>query len=65
MLVVNNLISFTDSENEKVVERVLWLNKAHDYGYFFNIHNTSLPYERNISDVEEGLNKGSIILVEK
>ncbi|MDT0163537.1 Mu transposase C-terminal domain-containing protein [Bacillus sp. AG4(2022)] len=65
MLVVNNLISFTDSENEKVVERVLWVNKEHDYGYFFNIHTTSLPYERNISEVEEGLNKGSIILVEK
>ncbi|MEH7570598.1 hypothetical protein [Cytobacillus firmus] len=65
MLVVNNLISFTDSDNEKVVERVLWLNKEHDYGYFFNIHTTSLPYERNISEVEEGLNKGSIILVEK
>jgi len=65
MLVVNNLISFTTSGNEKVVERVLWLNKAHDYGYFINIYSTSLPYERNISDVEDGLNKGSIFIVEK
>ncbi|WP_096186323.1 Mu transposase C-terminal domain-containing protein [Evansella halocellulosilytica] len=65
MLVVNNLISFNTSENEKVVERVLWLNKAHNYGYFFNIHSISMPYERNISDVEGGLNKGSITLVEK
>ncbi|MFV2050851.1 Mu transposase C-terminal domain-containing protein [Metabacillus sp. YM-086] len=65
MLVVNNLISFTTSGNEKVVERVLWLNKAHDYGYFINIYSTSLPYERNISDVEDGLNNGSIFIVEK
>jgi hypothetical protein len=65
MLVVNSLISFNTLENEKVVERVLWVNKAHDYGYFLDIHNTSLPYEKNITEVEEGLNKGSIVLVEK
>jgi hypothetical protein len=65
MLVVNSLISFTASENEKVVERVLWLNKAHDYGYFFNIHSSTFPFERSISEVEEGLNRGSVILVEK
>lgn len=60
MLVVNNLISYTTAENDKVVERVLWLNKVQDYGYFFNIHSTSLPYEQNISEIEEGLIKGSI-----
>ena len=65
MFVVNNLISYTSSENEKVRERVLWLNKAHNYGYFFNVYSTALPYEKSISEVEEGFNNGSIVLVEK
>ncbi|MBZ9536524.1 transposase [Cytobacillus oceanisediminis] len=65
MFVVNNLISYTSSENEKVIERVLWLNKAHNYGYFFNVYSTALPYEKSISEVEEGFNNGSIVLVEK
>lgn len=65
MLVVNNLISFTTSKNERVVERVLWLNRPHNYGYFFNIHSTALPYEKSISEVEEGLNNGSIVIVTK
>lgn len=61
MLAVNKLISCQTENNEKIVERILWLNNAQDVGFFIDIYSNCLPCARSIREIEEGIDNGSIV----
>lgn len=62
MLVVNSLISFTTSDNQKVIERVLWLDRQQDICYLINIYTDQLPFYRSIIDIEDSISRGYITI---
>lgn len=59
MLIINNLIAYKTERNEKLVERVLWLNDVQDIGFFIEIYSNRFPYAKTISEVEETINSGN------
>ena len=58
MLIVNNLISYNTENNEQLVERVLWLDKERDIGFFIDLYSGRFPYVKIISEVEELIKAG-------
>lgn len=62
MIVMNNLISFHLDNNKNTIERILWLDKGNDIGYLIDIYSNYLPYQREISEIEERLNNGAASL---
>ena len=62
MLVVNKLISYITEDNQKIVERLLWLDSVKDIGFFINIYSNKLPYAKNIEEIEIGINEGRITI---
>ncbi|MBB6215103.1 hypothetical protein HNQ80_001192 [Anaerosolibacter carboniphilus] len=60
MIVVNNLISFEIDNNKRVIERVLWLDKNNDIGYFIDIYSNGLPYPKRLNEIEENMKNGTV-----
>ena len=60
MFVVNKLISYITENNQKVVERLLWLDSVKEAGFFININSNQLPYAKSIVETEIGINEGTI-----
>jgi|BioPla2DNA2_1021312.scaffolds.fasta_scaffold12620_2 hypothetical protein len=62
MLIVNKLISYNTENNQKIVERLLWLNKEQEIGFFINLYSNQLPYAKNITEIEIGINENKILV---
>ena len=62
MLVVNKLISNITEDNQKVVERLLWLDSTKEIGFFININSNELPYAKSIVEIEIGISESRITL---
>jgi len=58
MLVVNNLISYSQENEEDIIERVLWLDKREDIGVFINVYFNRFPYYKKVSEVENDIESG-------
>lgn len=63
MLVVNNLISYSQENEEEMTERVLWLNKREDIGVFINVYSNRFPYFKKVSEVENDIETGKVSIL--
>lgn len=54
MFVINDIISFVDANNEKQIERILWIDEGNVICYTINVEKTNaLPIKRKVTDLNQ------------
>jgi len=60
LLAVNTILRWSDEE--KNVERILWIDNNLDIAYLIDINENRYPLRRKVSEINEGINDGYILL---
>ena len=55
MLTINTLISWKTDDDNKKVERIIWLESQSNIVYVINVNLNAFPFSRLLSDIEESI----------
>lgn len=62
MLLVNTLIRWRAADDEKQIERILWISEIDDAAYVINIFDNNYLFFRRLSDIKESINSQLAII---
>ena len=58
LLTINTLISWKTDDDNKKVERILWIEPQSNITYVIDVNLNAFPYSRLLSDIEESIKQG-------
>ena len=62
LLTINTLISWKIDDDNKKVERILWIEPQSNITYVIDVNLNAFPYSRLLSDIEESIKQGTVFI---